>query len=165
MDLEPIWRRVPKFFHERGQSFGPLDQLVDLPSVQGLFDHVGQLRARIHHVPIELGQCIRADARVQRFVAYDGDEPVSSGGVNIYPELGFGLLWAGGTVPAARGRGAYSAILAARIACAAARGLRFIGLYARVGTSSPVVAAQGFDSVGRMTYWETSAQWSDAATR
>ncbi len=107
-------------------------------------------------VAAELTQCAARDARVQRFVAYLDGEPVSSGGVNLYPGLGFGFLWAGGTVPSARCRGAYSAVVAARVACAAARGVRFVGLYARVGTSSPIVAAQGFDSVGNMVYWDRS---------
>jgi hypothetical protein len=105
-------------------------------------------------VPVELAQCAATDARVQRFVAYIDDRPVSSGGVNLSPELGFGFLWAGGTVPEARGRGAYSAIVAARIGCAAMRGIPFVGVYARVDSSSPIVAAQGFESVGRMAYWE-----------
>jgi hypothetical protein len=103
---------------------------------------------------MELAQCAPADSRIQRFVAYLADEPVSSGGINLYPDLGIGFLWAGGTVPSARGRGAYSAVVAARIACAAARGIGFVGLYAQTDTSSPIVAAQGFGNVGHMTYWE-----------
>ena len=105
-------------------------------------------------VRIELEQCVAPDARVQRFVAYVDGEPVSSGGVNLYPQLGFAFLWTGGTMPDHRGRGIYSAVVAARVACAAARGIPYVGLYARVGTSSPILAAQGFVSVGRMTYWE-----------
>lgn len=108
-------------------------------------------------VPAELAECTGAGARVQRFVAYLGEVPVSSGGINLYPELGIGFLWAGGTVPAARGRGAYSALVAARAACAAARGIELIGLYARVESSSPIVGAQGFANVGRMSYWERPA--------
>jgi hypothetical protein len=108
---------------------------------------------RDEDVAVELAKCAAPDARVQRFVAYRGDEPVSAAGLNLYPELEIGLMWGGGTVPHARGMGAYSAVVRARIETAAARGLRFVGLYARVDTSSPIVAAQGFADVGRMTYW------------
>lgn len=105
-------------------------------------------------VAIELGQCAPADARVQRFVVYLDGEPVCSAGINFFDALGFGFLWGGGTVPAARGRGAYSAVVAARIEWARRRGVDLVGLYAREQTSSPVLAAQGFDRVGRMTYWD-----------
>lgn len=108
-------------------------------------------------VPVELARCAAPDARVQRFVAYIDGEPVSSGGMNLYPALGLGFLWAGGTVPSARGRGAYSAIVAARVARARARGLARVGVYARAATSSPIVAAQGFAKVGRLTYWQHRA--------
>lgn len=104
---------------------------------------------------IELAQCADESGRVHRFVAYDGGEPVCSAGINLYPDHGFGFLWGGGTVRAARGRGIYSAVVAARVAAAAARGIDFVGLYARVGSSSPIVSRQGFEAVGRMTYWET----------
>jgi ribosomal protein S18 acetylase RimI-like enzyme len=106
-------------------------------------------------VAIELAQCAGESGRVHRFVGYDGGEPVCSAGINLYPDHRFGFLWGGGTVPAARGKGIYSAVVAARVAAAVARGIDFVGLYARVGSSSPIVARQGFDAVGRMTYWET----------
>jgi hypothetical protein len=102
---------------------------------------------------LELSQCAAEDAQVQRFVAYLGEEPVCSGGMSAFPELGFALLWAGGTVPSARGRGAYSAVVAARMARAAQRNIAFVGLYARTDSSSPIVGAQGFENVGRMDYW------------
>ena len=102
---------------------------------------------------VELGQCSAEDAQVQRFVAYLGDRPVCSGGMSVFPSLGFALLWAGGTVPSARGRGAYSAVVAARMERAAQRDIPFVGLYAREDSSSPIVGAQGFENVGRMDYW------------
>lgn len=105
---------------------------------------------------LELSQCAPAEAKVQRFVAYEGGAPVCSGGMSCFPALGFALLWAGGTVPSARGRGAYSAVVAARIARAAQRNLEFVGLYAREDSSSPIVGAQGFSKVGRMSYWVRS---------
>lgn len=104
----------------------------------------------------ELAQCAGDAAKVQRYVAYSGDEPICSGGMSCFPTLGFALFWAGGTVPHARGRGAYSAVVAERVRRAAQRKIPFVGLYAREGSSSPIVGAQGFENVGRMTYWVRS---------
>jgi hypothetical protein len=107
----------------------------------------------------QLAECTRPDARVHRFVAYDeaSGEPLSSGGVTSFPELRFGFLWAGGTVPEARGRGAYSAVLEARVRRARERGLTHVGLYAVTDTSAPIVLRQGFERHGRMTYWDLPA--------
>ena len=104
----------------------------------------------------QLERCTSSDARVRRFVAYDdaSGEPLSSGGISVHPEIRFGFLWAGGTVPEGRGRGAYSAVLKARTDWAQRHGIDLVGLYAIVGTSAPIVAKQGFVDVGRMTYWQ-----------
>ncbi len=92
-------------------------------------------------------------ARSRRYVVYAGGRPVCAGGVNLYPALSIGFLWAGGTVPSARGRGYYSALVAARMDALRALGVTLAGVYARVDTSAPIVAAQGFEKVGEMTYW------------
>ncbi len=110
---------------------------------------------------LELSQCGPPGSRIQRYVAYLDGEPVSSGGLNVYPQLGIALLWAGGTVPSARGRGAYSAVVSERVARAAALGIEFVGLYARQESSSPIVAAQGFDRHGTMIYFTQSLGSSD----
>lgn len=104
----------------------------------------------------DLGNCLDPGSRVLRFVAYDArsGEPLSSGGLTLFPTLAFGFLWAGGTMPHARGRGAYSAVLAARITKARERGCRYAGLYAVTDTSAPIVLRQGFTKFGAMTYWE-----------
>ena len=105
----------------------------------------------------DLRQCTEGD-RVHRFVVYDAHgEPVSSGGLTSFPALSMGLLWAGGTVAEARGAGAYTSLLAARIACARSLGLRWVGLYARAATSAPIVARHGFEKHGEMHYWERPA--------
>ncbi|MFN7145833.1 MAG: GNAT family N-acetyltransferase [Myxococcota bacterium] len=103
----------------------------------------------------DLWQCTEG-GRVHRFVAYDGGRPVASGGLTAFPALGFGLLWAGGTLPDARGRGAYLSVLAARIERARALGLTTVGLNAKADTSGPIVARLGFGHFGRMTTWERS---------
>lgn len=106
-------------------------------------------------VQLELLRCTRPGARVSRYVVSDlhTGEPICAAGMNLYPDLQFGFLWAGGTVPEARGRGAYSAVVAARIAHARDLGFERVGLYARTSTSAPIVAKQGFEAGGRMVYW------------
>ncbi len=91
--------------------------------------------------------------RIRRVVAWDGEQPVAAGGITAHPRVGMGFLWAGGTVEEARRRGAYSAVMAGRIAWARQVGLPYVGLYARVDTSAPVVEAQGFQRHGFMDFW------------
>jgi GNAT superfamily N-acetyltransferase len=112
----------------------------------------------------DLARCTGPDARVQRFVAYERHfaMPVATGCMTVFQDLGFGLLWAGSTVPQARGRGAYSALLAARIDRARELGLSHVGLYAITHTSAPIVTRQGFKRIGAMTYWERPAGVSPA---
>ena len=102
---------------------------------------------------------ITSGTRVHRFVAYDRatSRPLSSGGMTQFPALRFGFLWAGGTIPEARGRGAYSAVLKARVDRARELGLEYVGLYAVTDTSAPIVLRQGFTRYGEMTYWERPA--------
>lgn len=103
----------------------------------------------------DLENCTGPSPRVQRFVAYDArsNKPLSSGGMTLFPALGFALLWGGGTVPEARGRGAYTAVLAARVERARELGFDYVGLYAIEDTSAPIVLRQGFKRHGTMTYW------------
>jgi ribosomal protein S18 acetylase RimI-like enzyme len=104
----------------------------------------------------ELLKLLASDTRTDRFVAWDTatGAPVASAGLNVYPQLGFGYLWAGATVPEARGRGAYTALVAARVARALEKGCALVGLYARVDSSAPIVQAQGFTRCGPMVNWE-----------
>ena len=103
----------------------------------------------------ELGECSGPGARVHRVVAYDrgSDEPLAAGGLTLFRSLGFGLLWGAGTVPHARGRGAYTAVMGARLAFARSAGLSHVGLYARIDTSAPIVQRQGFAAHGEMVFW------------
>ena len=93
--------------------------------------------------------------RARRFLVYDeAQTPISAGGISVFPALRFGLLWAGATVPEARGRGGYGAVLAARARWAAAQGAAWIGVYGRTHTSAPILEAKGFQRHGRYTQWE-----------
>ena len=84
--------------------------------------------------------------------------PMASGGLNIFPDLGLGFLWGGGTDPAFRRRGAYRAVVAARLRRAAARGCTTVAIYARESTSDPIAEALGFVRHGTMITWLRSPQ-------
>ena len=94
-------------------------------------------------------------ARAPQFIVQDQitGEIVSQAGMSIYPELGVAFLFAGGTLKAGRGRGAYTALVAARIEYARSIGLEYVGLFADEHTSSPIVERHGFDCVGEMRVW------------
>ena len=103
-----------------------------------------------------LNDCI--GDRVDRFVAYNSrsDEPMASGGLTLHPKLGFAFMWGGGTHPEHRSQGAYSALVAARVAFVKQQQLANLGLFARLNTSAPIVEKQGFLRGGKMTAWERS---------
>jgi len=145
---------------DRELAAGPTE-VVRVSTLEGLRD-VMSVGRRAFMVPLsftdnelqkqlELG--VGPHARARRYLIYEHGEPVCAGGMNVYPELSMGLLWAGGTVPEARGRGHYRALLAARLADARSLGLAWVGLYARVDTSAPVVAKHGFERVGDMVIY------------
>ena len=98
----------------------------------------------------------RPASRSHRFLVSDlkTGEPLATGGVNIYRDLKLGLMWGGGTVPEARGRGAYRCTVNARIELARTLGLDSLALYARENTSLPIMKKLGAEVEGRMTYWE-----------
>ena len=108
----------------------------------------------------QLEVLVAPEERSQGFVAYDDvtEQPISAGDLRLYPALGFGYLLAGCTVPEARGRGAYSALLAHRIEVARRRGIGLVGLYAIVATSAPIVERLGFVRHGPMSYWVRPAE-------
>jgi hypothetical protein len=103
-----------------------------------------------------LNQCADSNSRIIRFVCYDGvgGPPIAVGGTHIVPYLHFALLWGGATLPPHRGRGAYSALFAARMAHLKSARVQYAGLFAKEDTASPVVLKQGFQRFGTMTLWE-----------
>ncbi len=84
-------------------------------------------------------------AGIQVLARLDG-LPVSVGGCTIID--GFVRLWGGATLPEARGRGAYRAVLAERIRLGAAHGARTALVKGRVATSAPILRRAGFTQIG-----------------
>lgn len=107
-----------------------------------------------HEDAYDLARCTGPDARTHRVVALLDGAPVGAGGMSTHPRLKFAFLWAGAVAPEARGRGIYSAILAARAEHARTLGITDVGLYAKHDTSAPIVRAKGFEQAGPMVYFE-----------
>ena len=93
--------------------------------------------------------------RVARYIARDPETEagLGTGGISIFDELGLAFLFGGCVLEQHRGQGVYSALLDARLALAQARGFDAVGIYARHGTSAPIVERLGFEKLGEMQYW------------
>jgi GNAT superfamily N-acetyltransferase len=79
-------------------------------------------------------------------VAYLDGVPVGSGGLSLVN--GVARLWGGAVREDARGRGAYRAILDARLRRGAARGAHMALVTGRVQTSGPILRRAGFERYG-----------------
>ena len=96
-----------------------------------------------------------SNARVRQFLAVDSQsgDPLCQAGMSLYPKLKVAFLFAGGTLEAVRGKRAYTALVAARVAYARSMGIEYVGLFAREDTSAPIVTRQGFQHCGEMHNW------------
>lgn len=143
------WEAAPE---HRAEVVADMDGLLAAVTVQQ-----GGFGRDSHLSPQELEHylegCTAPGSRVRRVVVYDADgSPMTTGGLNLFPELSFALLWGGATLPEKRGRGAYTACLDRRVRLARDLGLEWVGMYAMEHSSAPIVKAHGFRDVGRMRY-------------
>lgn len=81
------------------------------------------------------------------YLAFVDGMPAGSAGTTL--TLPVARLWAGGILPEFRGRGAYRALVEARLRDAHARGARYAITKAATGTSSPILRRAGFRYLGR----------------
>lgn len=88
----------------------------------------------------------RDDDSVGRFVAYVDGAPAGAGGWGVVG--GVCRLWGGCTHTSWRGRGAYRAVLEARLTTAAAAGATLGLTHGLVDTSSPILRRLGFRRYG-----------------
>ncbi|NNG41292.1 GNAT family N-acetyltransferase [Flexivirga sp. ID2601S] len=84
------------------------------------------------------------DGSGEYLVGYLDGRPVSTGGTSYVAGGAVAKLWGGATDPSARGRGAYRAVLDARLRAAAERGCRLAFVEGRVSTSAPILRRAGF---------------------
>jgi GNAT superfamily N-acetyltransferase len=88
---------------------------------------------------------------VSLYVAYHEGEPASFGRVEFPHDNPFAGIWGGSTVPGHRGRGLYTALVAARLQEALRRGRRYLTVDAMPETSMPILQALGFVTISYAT--------------
>ncbi len=92
-----------------------------------------------------LGQAMNIPGYLSVYVAYVGETPACAGWI-YFNEGQFASLWGGSTLAAYRGRGLYTALLAARVREARARGVPYLTIDAGE-MSRPIVARHGFQTI------------------
>jgi GNAT superfamily N-acetyltransferase len=103
-------------------------------------NHLRRLRFELEHDPTDLSV----------YLAYVDDRAVASGLIRFPKKSAFASLWGGQTVPALRGRGLYTALLAARVREARDRGARYLSVDAR-SMSRPILERRGFQHLTTAT--------------
>ncbi len=94
-----------------------------------------------------LAWMLRTDPeRLSVYAIYDDDEPVCAGRIHFPAGSRFASLWGGATLSQRRGRGFYTALLAARVQEAIARHVRFLTIDAGA-MSRPIVEKLGFREI------------------
>ena len=81
--------------------------------------------------------------RMSLYIAYVAGQPASAARIEFHPARQFAELYGGSTVPAQRGRGLYTALIAVRAQEALARGVRFLTVDASP-MSRPILERLGF---------------------
>jgi GNAT superfamily N-acetyltransferase len=109
--------------------------------------------ANFDWVTRRLGDHLEIPGYLNVYVAYVDDAPACAGWVYFLPNSRFAGLWGGSTLEAHRGRGLYTAVLAARVQAARARGYRYLMIGAGA-MSRPIVAKHGFEYLTTMTPYE-----------
>jgi GNAT superfamily N-acetyltransferase len=103
-------------------------------------------------VHAQLGEHMAIPGYLSIYVAYIGKQPACAGWIYFSPGH-FASLWGGSTLEPFRGRGLYSAVLAARIREAKERGVRYLTIDAGK-MSRPIVARHGFATITQATACE-----------
>lgn len=108
---------------------------------------------QLRHYAAELTEQERTGKRTSfEFVAYVDGQPASSAGFTLVGHVA--QFWGAATLPEARGKGAYRALVAARCAEAHRHGARVALTKARVGTSGPILRRAGFRALGQERCYE-----------
>lgn len=128
-----------------------LDDPAQLQDVVAILETVWDEKfAWVHE---RLGGHMAIPGYLSVFVVYTDGVPASTGWT-YYNQGHFAGLWGGSTLPAYRGRGLYTALLAARVREARAQGVRYLTIDAGA-MSRPIVARHGFEVI---TY-ATDCNW------
>ncbi|RAK31236.1 hypothetical protein B0I29_11542 [Actinoplanes lutulentus] len=107
--------------------------------------------------PRLLAQLQDAPGNVRMFVAFAGDEAVSSARMDLTPGTAFAGLWGGGTVKEWRGRGIYRALVAHRARLALQLGYAYLQVDA-TDQSRPILQRLGFEALTTTTPFQWSSR-------
>ncbi|MFS2242968.1 hypothetical protein [Microbacterium sp. OR16] len=111
-----------------------------------VWDHQGPLSEQGLRDELEENAESLASGTGGRALARVDGVAVSTGGCTVVD--GFVRLWGAATLPEARGRGAYRAVLAERLRLGAEMGARTALVKGRISTSAPILARAGFEPFG-----------------
>jgi GNAT superfamily N-acetyltransferase len=103
-------------------------------------DHIRRLQMEMEHEP----------TYISVYVAYVDNAPAAAGWTRFPRDSAFASMWGGSTVPALRGRGIYRALVAARVAEARQRRVKYLTVDAR-STSRPILERLGFQRLTTAT--------------
>ncbi len=91
-----------------------------------------------------LGSHLAIEGYLSIYTAYVDDLPACTGWTYYHPGSEFASLWGGSTIPSQRGKGLYTALLAARVTEALQRGVKYLAVDAGE-MSRPIVERYGFN--------------------
>jgi GNAT superfamily N-acetyltransferase len=124
---------------------GPADRAV-----------VDALKAASFDMPLGVARAInsllfdRPSPAIKLHLAFDGEKPVAFAQTFYAARTGVAILGGGGTLPEARGAGAYRTLLARRLADARRDGMAAAAIQAYEDTSAPILLRLGFRELGRL---------------
>ncbi len=101
-------------------------------------------------IPERFSRELRQPGFLEICLAYVDGTAVSVGWTHFQERSEFASLWGGSTVPAFRGRGLYTAILAQRVRAAQARGRRYVTVEAEPA-SHRILVRHGFEELTTTT--------------
>jgi GNAT superfamily N-acetyltransferase len=123
-----------------------IDRPEQLDDIEGVLKGVwGGSFAWIHE---RLGRQLAIPGFLYITAAFVNGQAASAGWVFLYPDNPFAGLYGGSTLPEYRGRGLYTALLAARLQEASRRGYRFLTIDAGPMSAS-IVSRHGFQRIAR----------------
>lgn len=124
-----------------------IDQLREVDAINvAVWEHQSPLdEAELAEEVAENAAALASDEGGRALARIDG-AAVSTGGCTVAD--GFVRLWGAATLPEARGRGAYRAVLAERLRLGASMGAKTALVKGRHATSAPILARAGFTHYG-----------------
>ncbi|MDT0156255.1 hypothetical protein Q9R19_01315 [Microbacterium sp. ARD32] len=123
-----------------------LEQVREVDAVNvGVWEQHPLDEAGLHEELAEVTAALESGEGARVLARLDGSA-VSTGGCTVVD--GFVRLWGAATLPQARGRGAYRAVLAERLRIGAELGASTAIVKGRISTSAPILARAGFTHYG-----------------